>query len=127
MANLYVDFDDRIPEHRTALEQMIEVPFGTFTAVEGLGDFMEVLDDVGRRAELLNSLDGTPVGDLDAFLAFGYGPLTPAASSIAEGVRNARSGSTHSPALVAALLVAQGAGAQAASTAVRHGLGVYWR
>lgn len=127
MANLYLDYDDRIPEHRTALEQIIEVPFGTYAAVEELNDFMDVLDDVGRRADLLNSLDGTPSGDLDAFLAFGFGPLTPAAASIAEGIRSASRGSTHSPALVTALLMAQGAGAQAASTAVRHGLGVYWR
>ena len=127
MANLYLDYDDRIPEHRTALEQIIEVPFGTYAAVEELNDFMGVLDDVGRRADLLNSLDGTPSGDLDAFLAFGFGPLTPAAVSIAEGIRSASRGSTHSPALVTALLMAQGAGAQAASIAVRHGLGVQWR
>ena len=126
MVNLYLDFDGRIPEHLSALEQMLEVPPGTYAAVEELRGYMDALDDAGMSSELLNSFDGTPTGDLDAFLAFGYGPLTAPAIAIAESVHDSRSGRTTSPVQVAALLVAQGAGAVAASIAVSHGLGVYW-
>lgn len=126
---LHIQFDQDNPEHIRAIEEIAQVPAGTHAAVQQYREEAKGLAYAGGDAgyEHWRSVQGTPVGVLDAFLTYGFGRLTPLGRQIADLTSDdADGGSTTDPRFVAGLLWAQDAPEETRQLVLAHGLGVAW-
>jgi len=126
---LHVQFDPQNAEHIHAIEEIARVPAGTHTAVQQYREEAKRLTFAAGDAgyEHWASVQDTPVGELDAFLTFGWGRLTPLGRQIADlTADDADGGSTTDPRFVAGLLWAQNAPVETRKLVLAHGLGVAW-
>lgn len=123
---LHVTFDNNNAEHIRAIEEIAQVPAGTYAAVLAHREEAKSLEgDAGYRH--WEGVQDTPVGELDRFLTFGWGRLTATGRQIAGlAAGDEEIGGTTDPRFVAGLLWAQDAPELVRQLVLAHELGVAW-
>jgi len=125
---VYPTFDPNNPVHVSAIEQIAQVPAGTYAAVQAYRAGAQRLAHAGGDAgfQHWDGVQGTPVGVLDAFLTYGWGRQTPNFRVFAEGAGDPDCGAADDPAVASALLLWQGVEEPARQLVLQRELGIAW-